>query len=103
MTENQNKFEYNCQNPSCQYSSTKGYKILLSLPNLVRCPYCGQMTLKRTVSTPSPGARPVAGAGGGALLGWAIGGPPGAIIGGLLGLLAGAASEENDRHVGPKK
>lgn len=53
---------------------------------------------KKEEEFPPPGSRPIAGALGGALLGWAIAGPPGAILGGLVGLFLGSASEEEERR-----
>lgn len=57
-----------------------------------RCGKCGAF-----LPAPSPtddGTRAVAAASGGALLGWSLGGPPGAIIGGLAGFLASKVSEK---------
>lgn len=49
---------------------------------------------------PPKGSRPLAGAAGGVLLGWALAGPPGAVLGGLVGLFLGArAEEEAERKV----
>ncbi len=47
---------------------------------------------------PPEGARTVAGVAGGALFGWAVGGPSGAAIGGVLGLIIGASSDEEERR-----
>jgi outer membrane lipoprotein SlyB len=51
-----------------------------------------------TLEEPPGGAKTLAGATGGALLGWAVGGPAGAVVGGFLGLLMGASSEEEEQR-----
>ena len=50
------------------------------------------------VEEPPEGAKTVAGVAGGALFGWAVGGPSGAAIGGFLGLIIGASSDEEERR-----
>jgi len=50
--------------------------------------------MSRRREEPPEGTRAVAGLVGGALLGYALGGPPGAFIGLLVGLFLGASSEE---------
>ena len=52
----------------------------------------------RTLEEPPGGTKTLAGATGGVLLGWAVGGPAGAVVGGLLGLLMGASSEEEEQR-----
>ena len=52
----------------------------------------------RTLEEPPGGTKTLAGATGGALLGWAVGGPACAVAGGLLGLLMGASSEEEEQR-----
>ena len=52
----------------------------------------------RTIEEPPGGTKTLAGATGGALVGWAVGGPPGAVVGGFLGLLMGASSEEEEKR-----
>lgn len=56
------------------------------------------MCVKMNVEEPPEGARTVAGVAGGALFGWAAGGPAGAAIGGVLGLIIGASSDEEERR-----
>ncbi len=52
----------------------------------------------KVTSAPAPsGTRTVAALSGGALLGFTVAGPPGAAVGGLLGILVGAAADA-DRH-----
>lgn len=89
-------YKYKCWNPKCPYFAGYNYIIKTRKP-LTICPYCRKRSLESLSGEPPKGARPVAGAAGGALLGWAIGGPPGAIIGGLIGLLLGTTIEEKEQ------
>lgn len=52
----------------------------------------------RTLEEPPVGTKTLAGATGGVLLGWIVGGPAGAVVGGFLGLLMGASSEEEEQR-----
>lgn len=52
----------------------------------------------KTLEEPPEGTKIVAGGAGGVLLGWAVGGPAGAVVGGFLGLLMGASSEEEEQR-----
>jgi len=51
-----------------------------------------------TLEEPPEGTKTLAGVAGGALLGWAVGGPAGAVFGGFLGLIIGASSEEEEQR-----
>jgi len=53
---------------------------------------------REVLEEPPEGAKTLAGATGGALLGWAVGGPAGAAVGGFLGLIIGASSEEEEQR-----
>jgi len=60
------------------------------------CPSCGSELIR--TEEPPDGSRPAAGLIGGALLGWAVSGPVGAILGGIFGGLIGASVEEEDNR-----
>lgn len=92
MIPNQNQFIYHCQNEGCSYSGKKGYQIALTSPNITACPYCGNNSLKPKVK----GIKIATGGGGGALLGFTVGGPIGAIVFGLIGLGIGAWAENQE-------
>ena len=53
---------------------------------------------REALEEPPDGSKTLAGATGGALLGWAVGGPAGAAVGGFLGLIIGASSEEEEQR-----
>ena len=53
---------------------------------------------REVLEEPPEGAKTLAGATGGVLLGWAVGGPAGAAVGGFLGLIIGASSEEEEQR-----
>jgi hypothetical protein len=55
-------------------------------PKLLRCGVCGQQTLQRILTSQQ---KAFAGAVAGAALGGLTFGPPGALVGGLLGLVVG--------------
>ena len=58
---------------------------------MLHCAYCGSY-VRRATKEPQ-GASDLAAAAGGALVGAALGGPPGALIGGIIGLLFSKAKE----------
>ena len=53
---------------------------------------------KKEEEWPPRGARPLAGLVGGALLGGAVAGPPGAVVGALIGLFLGASAEAEEER-----
>lgn len=89
-------YKYKCWNPKCRYYA--GYNYVIKRENPIEvCPYCKSRSLEPMSGEPPKGTRPFAGGAGGALIGWAVAGPPGAIIGGLIGLILGAVAEENEK------
>ncbi len=92
-------YYYHCWFEECQYYGPN-WKIENEEPLSV-CPHCYTNNLQ-LITTPEEelpdGSRTAAGAAGGALLGWAVGGPPGALIGGIVGFLLGTSAEEEDRR-----
>ncbi len=65
--------------------------------NYLRCRTCRQYVKRRQATSGDDAAKPVAGAAGGALLGWAVLGPPGALVGALLGLVLGSAAANGSK------
>lgn len=92
---------YRCVNSNCPNYGGLGIVLRNSdvLPDGTGRVYCKVCKQPVVVLTPQRDqqAKGLAGAAGGALLGWALGGPPGALIGGFIGLLLGANAKEQDR------
>jgi hypothetical protein len=79
-----------CQNPDC------ANHLKIFHDSLDECPSCGSILIK--TDEPVSGSRPAAGFVGGALFGWAVGGPAGAIFGSIIGGLLGASVEDEERR-----
>lgn len=86
---------FECWNTSCPNYAGAGvrlgvHEVARDRAGRLRCRTCGAYVRARPPE-PDDTARGVAGAAGGAIVGWAVGGPPGALIGGVLGLLVAAS------------
>lgn len=89
---------WECWNSNCPNYAGAGVRlrdsdVRIDANGRRHCPYCNTFVSESALPPPPPSnslARVVVGAGGGALLGAAIGGVPGALIGAFLGVLAGA-------------
>lgn len=83
-------YRYRCDNPSCPNFE----QISESTYPQTFCSSCGR-PLEEVGGT---GERTVAGLAGGALLGWAVGGPVGAFWGAVIGAMLGGSAEDAERR-----
>jgi hypothetical protein len=92
---------YRCWNTACPNYAPGGVRLgeqhIQRINNVAFCPACGHAVEREETEQGEDAVKGVAGAAGGALLGWAIGGPPGALVGGILGLIVTAASGSKDK------
>ncbi len=93
---------FECLNPRCPNYARVGVQLrqeqlLVDENNYYRCPACESFVRVAPVQrTPESGAPVIAGAGG-AMLGGALFGPPGAVIGGLLALILASSGSSTNR------
>lgn len=92
---------YQCWNPECPWYAGRGVRLRQAhvtpdQDGRPHCNACGAFVAQAPVNNDNT-AKGVAGAAGGALLGYAVGGPPGLLVGILLGALLASAATSRGR------
>ena len=87
---------FECWNSRCPNYAPNGVRLKDSevypdAQGSMHCNTCGSY-VRRAAPSSDDAARGLAGAAGGALLGWAVGGPPGVLIGAVVGLILTSVS-----------
>ena len=91
---------YECWNVHCPQYAGNGVRLgsqdaYADSNGRLHCKVC-RSYVRASPHTNNGNEKRVAGAAGGALLGWTVGGPAGAIIGGLVGLFLGDNAAERE-------
>lgn len=89
---------YECWNPQCPQYAGNGVRlgnhdVYADATSRLHCNVC-KSYVRASQRSNTGNEKRVAGVAGGALLGWTMGGPAGALIGGFLGLLLGDNAAE---------
>jgi hypothetical protein len=93
---------FECLNPRCPNYARSGVQLMaqdlvVDEKRYYRCPACMSFVRAAPVVKPSDSAAPLVIGAGGAALGGAMFGPPGALVGGLFGLLMASSSDKGKR------
>lgn len=93
---------YECLNPRCPQYAGNGVRlgindVRVDAQRRLHCGVCQSFVRAAAPREDDGNGKRVAGTTGGALLGWAVGGPAGALVGGFLGFLLGDNSAERGK------
>lgn len=93
---------YECLNPQCPNYARSGVQLrsrqlAVDAQGYYRCPACNSYVRVAPVAKANDSAAPLVLGAGGAALGGALFGPPGAVVGGILGLILSGGSDGGKR------